>query len=134
MASKCVLVTGATGRQGRSLIASLLSTPPLESGANTAPGEPTFHILALTRKSTSPAAKQLSLEKNVTVVEGNLDSADSIRKIFEGAKTHGGVWGVFCVLAFPGLGANADGEENQGKVRVSVLHIHVLSSLGRIRS
>jgi hypothetical protein len=41
-----------------------------------------------------------------------------MRKIFEDAKReHGGVWRVFYVLAFPGLGANADGEEKQGKVR-----------------
>jgi hypothetical protein len=50
------------------------------------------------------------------VVEGNLDSAESMRKVYEDAKTSGGIWGVFCFLAYPGLGANADGEERQGKV------------------
>jgi hypothetical protein len=38
-----------------------------------------------------------------------------MRKVYEDAKGSGGIWGVFCVLAFPGLGANADGEERQGK-------------------
>jgi hypothetical protein len=54
--------------------------------------------------------------KHVTVVQGDLDSPESIRRIFEDQKDKGGIWGVFSVLAFPGLGANADGEERQGKV------------------
>lgn len=75
-----------------------------------------FHILALTREASSPSGKSLASHGHVTVVEGDLDSISSIRKIFEDAKSQGGIWGVFCVLAFPGLGANADGEEAQGKV------------------
>lgn len=31
-----------------------------------------------------------------------------------------GIWGVFAVLAFPGLGASADGEERQGKMLADV--------------
>jgi hypothetical protein len=70
--------------------------------------------LALTRNATSPNAKRLLSESHVTLVEGELDSPASIRNIFEHAKSTGG---VFCVLAFPGLGANPDhGEEKQGKV------------------
>jgi hypothetical protein len=70
----------------------------------------------------SPAANKVAAHntQNVTVVQGTLNSADDIRKIFEDAKKErGGMWGVFCVLAFPGLGANAEGEEKQGKVRPS---------------
>ena len=106
---KTILVTGATGRQGKALIYAL---------AGDSDSEPGFHILALTRKAAAPSAKQLSQEKNVTVVEGDLNSPDSVRKIFEDNKDKGGIWGVFCVLAFPGLGANADGEEKQGKVAI----------------
>lgn len=54
----------------------------------------------------------------MTLVEGDLDIPSSISAIFDSAKTNGsgGIWGVFAVLAYPGLGANADGEERQGKL------------------
>lgn len=100
------MITGATGQQGRALIATLRPEPD---------AEPTFHVLALTRSATRPAAKKLALEKHVTIVEGDMMSVESTRKVFEDAKESGGIWGVFCVIAFPGLGAKADGEEQQGK-------------------
>jgi uncharacterized protein YbjT (DUF2867 family) len=103
-------VTGATGRQGQALIRALR---PDSSETQSPP----FRVLALTRNSASTVAKGLLSESHVTVVEGDLNGSGSIRKIFEDAKPSGGVWGVFCVLAFPGLGANADAEEQQGKVR-----------------
>jgi uncharacterized protein YbjT (DUF2867 family) len=104
-----ILVTGATGKQGTALIKALLcpSTPSTESQ---------YQIYALTRKASSPSAARLLAEKTVTVVEGDLDDPPSISKIFEEAKNNGGIWGVFAVLAYPGLGANADGEERQGKM------------------
>ncbi|KAJ7185078.1 hypothetical protein GGX14DRAFT_620564, partial [Mycena pura] len=103
---KLVLVVGATGKQGQALIRALYYS-----------GE--FHIWALTRSLTSPAAKSLAAHttpEQVTLVQGDLDKPETMRALFEDAKsTRGQVWGVFCVLAFPGLGANADGEEKQGK-------------------
>ncbi|GLB44978.1 putative nmrA-like family protein [Lyophyllum shimeji] len=111
MSTKLILITGATGKQGRALISALRPTAD-DTQANS------FHILALTRTADSPAATELSQEKHVDVVEGNLDDGQSVRKVFDDAKKRkeGGVWGVFCVLAFPGLGVNADGEEKQGKM------------------
>lgn len=106
MAPRNILITGATGQQGRALIAALRPQPDAEAP---------FHVLALTRSATKPAAKKLALEKHVTIVEGNMMSVESTRKVFQDAKDSGGVWGVFCVIAFPGLGAVADGEEQQGK-------------------
>lgn len=117
MAKKLILVTGATGKQGRALIHAL------RLGDTESSAEPEFHVLALTRTITSPAANELAAhnKQHVTVVQGNLDSPDAVRRLFEDAKKErGGIWGVFCVLAFPGLGANADGEEAQGKVRQAV--------------
>jgi len=98
-----VLVTGATGKQGRSFIEALRDSED-------------FQLLALTRDTASPAAKALaSSEPHVTVVQGSLDSEESIRKVFV---DHGGgeegIWGVFMVLAFPGLGASGEGVEKQG--------------------
>ncbi|KAE8444449.1 hypothetical protein EG329_000540 [Mollisiaceae sp. DMI_Dod_QoI] len=111
-----ILVTGATGKQGQALIRALLS-PASASKAEGAPEPHQYHIYALTRKTSSAAAQHLaSLGENITVVEGDLDNPDSVVKIFEDARADGGIWGVFAVLAFPGLGAEADGEERQGKM------------------
>ncbi|KAG6820506.1 hypothetical protein H0H93_016313 [Arthromyces matolae] len=106
MNKKVLLVTGATGRQGKALIAALHTDTTSRDQ---------FHILALTRNARSAAAKELTLYKDVEIVEGDLDKPESIRIIFNEAKGRGNIWGVFMVLAFPGLGANADGEEQQGK-------------------
>ncbi|KAJ7033563.1 NAD(P)-binding protein [Mycena alexandri] len=109
MAKKLVLVTGGTGQQGRGLVRALAS-------------DPEFHVWVLTRTITSPAANELATtQQHVTVVQGNLDSPETIRKTFEDAKReHEGIWGVFCVLAFPGLGADAGGEEKQGKTLADI--------------
>jgi len=106
-----ILVAGATGKQGRALIRALLHPTA------TSP-EQDLQIFALTRKASSPAAKRLAEENpsNLKIVEGNLEERDSIVKIFEDVKKEdSGIWGVFCVLAFPGMGAEATGEERQGK-------------------
>ncbi|ESK96975.1 NAD(P)-bindingprotein [Moniliophthora roreri MCA 2997] len=106
---KVILVTGAIGRQGRAFISATLS-----SGV-----QPPFHILALTRTASSHGARELANQhpSHLSLVEGNLDDKETIQKVFEDAKRGGkGIWGVFCVLAFPGLGASADGEERQGKM------------------
>ncbi|PMD22606.1 NAD(P)-binding protein [Hyaloscypha hepaticicola] len=104
-----IFVAGATGKTGQALIRALLGPAAGSDGG--------WHISALTRNASSPAAKRLteSYPSNLTVVEGNLDDRESIIKIFENAKNEGGIWGVFCVLAYPGMGADASGEELQGK-------------------
>ncbi|KAJ7671205.1 hypothetical protein B0H17DRAFT_195578 [Mycena rosella] len=107
MSKKNILVTGATGHQGRALIRALQNSTDPQN----------FHVLALTRKADSPAAQRLAAAHTdlVTLVQGDLDSPEAVRKVFDDTKSGRGIWGVFCVLAFPGLGANADGEEKQGK-------------------
>ncbi|KAJ7671048.1 hypothetical protein B0H17DRAFT_1335528 [Mycena rosella] len=115
---KLILVTGATGKQGRALIQAL-RLGDIEATST----EPEFHVWALTRTVSSPGANQIAAHnvRHVTVVPGNLDSPETVRKLFEDAKRgRGGIWGVFCVLAFPGLGANADGEEKQGKTLADI--------------
>lgn len=110
-----ILVTGATGQQGRSLIAALRPREGTDTAAE-------YRVLALTRNTTSPTAKRLAEEKHVTVVQGDLNSRASLNHVFEEAKEDGstGIWGVFMVLAFPGLGKNADAEEAQGKVSMGL--------------
>lgn len=93
-----------------------------------------YHVLALTRKPSGKVARELSEYDYVTVVEGDLDRMESVRRIFEDAKANtggdssvsdegddagaggGGIWGVFVALEFPGLGADAEAEERHGKV------------------
>ena len=107
---KTILVTGSTGKQGQALITALLLSSQL------------FNILALTRNPASPAARGLLSKAannesvKVSLVKGDLDDPSSICAVFETAKKEGGIWGVFAVFAFPGLGANADAEERQGIV------------------
>ena len=105
--TKTILVLGATGKQGGSVIKHLT-------------GNAGFQLLALTRNPASPTASRLSDIANVTVVQGDLDNPDSIRKLFSHQKDLGlPIWGVFSVLEYPGLGASTAGEEAQGKVVIS---------------
>ncbi|KAH8101418.1 NAD(P)-binding protein [Cristinia sonorae] len=113
MASKKILVTGATGKQGRALITALR---PESSQENEETSVTPFQILGLTRDASTASAKSLDAEPHVTVVQGDLDSEQSVRKVFEDAGGKGAVWGVFAVLAYPGLGASGDGVERQGKL------------------
>lgn len=107
-----ILVTGATGKQGRAFIDAVLSSDE-ESAED-------IRIIALTRVAESPGAKSLAkLSERIQVVQGDLDKPDTVRRVFEdGSAQHGGIWGVFVVLAFPGLGKDPTGEEMQGKVRL----------------
>lgn len=80
-----VLITGATGKQGGSLIRNLISRKsPLE-------------ILAVTRDSSSASAQRLKqLSSKIKLVEGNLDNpADIFRNAR--AQTSSSIWGVFSV-------------------------------------
>ncbi|KAA1470858.1 NAD(P)-binding protein [Dentipellis sp. KUC8613] len=114
-ASKTILLTGATGKQGRAFIAALAPPAPPPNDHDTDAASP-FHILALTRDPSSPSARSLASQSNVTLVKADLNDPASVRGAFELAKgEYGGVWGVFCVLAFPGLGDDGAGEERQGK-------------------
>ena len=114
---RTILVTGATGKQGRALIHALLQ-PSAPSPAATCQ----YHIYALTRNASSPTAQSLLSAygaSNLTLVEGNLDERSTVVSVFEAARTDdangNGVWGVFAVLAFPGLGASAEGEGEAGE-------------------
>ncbi|KAF9263788.1 NAD(P)-binding protein [Marasmius fiardii PR-910] len=118
--SKLVLVTGATGKQGRATISALQSSSK------------DFHVIALTRNASTPAARSLATGfERVTVVEGDLNSHESIRGVFESWKGKGkdgkGIWGVFAVIAYPGLGVDSAGEELQGKVIAEVAHEYNVS-------
>ncbi|KAJ4363152.1 hypothetical protein N0V83_010272 [Neocucurbitaria cava] len=94
-AARAILVTGATGKQGGSLVDALLKR-------NTS-----FEILALTRDAQSTSSQKL-LKKSpskIKLVTGNLDAVDDVfRKAKEATKAP--IWGVFSAV-----GKN---EEKQG--------------------
>ncbi|KAI0595741.1 hypothetical protein F4775DRAFT_604535 [Biscogniauxia sp. FL1348] len=110
--SRALLITGATSKQGSSVINALLD------------GKANFQILAVTRDASSASAKRLAAKSsNIVLVEGNLDDADAI---FANAKkaTSLPIWGVFSVQA-PAM--NKTGpiiEEKQGKALVDAALKH----------
>lgn len=117
---RIVLITGATGKQGRATISALLcSSPATSSSSEDADVE--YDIWALSRNISAPPAKAILREKEahpgrISLVQGDMDDPASIRKIFEDAVPHGGLWGVLVVLQYPGLGAKTTNEPLQGKV------------------
>lgn len=83
--SRTILITGATGKQGGSIVTALLKA------------KADFEILAVTRDASSNGARKLlGKSPNIKLVEGNLDEAD---KIFAEAHkaTSQPIWGVFSV-------------------------------------
>ncbi|KAI1799319.1 nucleoside-diphosphate-sugar epimerase family protein [Daldinia bambusicola] len=106
MASRAVLITGATGKQGGAVVSALL-----KANAD-------FEILALTRDAQSASAQRLAQKSpKIKLVTGDMNAAENIfKKAKEVTKTP--IWGVFSVQAAMGGGANSRGEEVQGKALV----------------
>ncbi|KIW23343.1 uncharacterized protein PV07_11551 [Cladophialophora immunda] len=104
--SKAILITGATGKQGGSVVNALL-----RANAD-------YQILALTRDPEAASAKRL-LQKSpkIKLVAGNMDAADNI---FAKAKEASSlpIWGVFSVQLAIGNGASPQSEERQGKALI----------------
>ncbi|MCJ1360180.1 MAG: hypothetical protein MMC33_010183 [Icmadophila ericetorum] len=102
--SKALLVTGATGKQGKNVVDQLLKSPEASQ----------FTIYALTRDTTSPSAQSLTKKyKGINLVQGNLDNCPAI---FKSIPTQ--IWGVFSVQVTMGKGATPQTEETQGKALV----------------
>ncbi|KAL7795966.1 hypothetical protein V8C37DRAFT_16835 [Trichoderma ceciliae] len=111
-----ILVTGATGRQGRALIHALF-----DSSNASSPTDSAYHVWAVTRNTAAPPASLLleaeqSHAKNITVVQGDLNDAARTKDIFSEVAAKGGIFGVFIVLAYPGLGKKSEEEKSQGKM------------------
>jgi len=87
-----VLVTGATGRQGGSVVRHMLSQG--------------WNLRALVRNPTTDGAKSLT-DKGVEVVHGDLEDPASLTNALRG------IWGVFSVQDFWSVGAKR--EVQQGK-------------------
>ncbi|RAL02554.1 NmrA/HSCARG family protein [Aspergillus ibericus CBS 121593] len=101
--SKAILVVGATGKQGGSVVDALLSQ------------DADVEILALTRDPSSNSAQRLVKKSpKIKVVGGNLDDADAIFRNAQKATSHA-IWGVFSVTTLVPGGSTHDAEERQGK-------------------
>jgi uncharacterized protein YbjT (DUF2867 family) len=96
---KLILVSGATGRQGGSLIRHLL--------------QKNWRVRALTRNTQSAAASGLS-RQGVDVVQGDLEDAASLQRALKG------VYGVYSVQDFWSVGAKR--ETQQGKNLADAAH------------
>jgi uncharacterized protein YbjT (DUF2867 family) len=94
MTAQTILVTGATGAQGGTLIPLLLDRG--------------FSVRALTRNPDKPAARALAA-RGVEVVAGDLDDAASLQHACSGC------YGVFAVQNFWEKGVGYEREVAQGK-------------------
>jgi hypothetical protein len=94
-----IVVFGATGYQGGSVINRLLTTQRNE-----------YHLRAVTRNPQSSAARKLA-EKGVEVVYGDANQPESLSAAFDGA------WGAFLVTNFwdPNQGLDPETDFVQGK-------------------
>lgn len=77
MSKKLLVVFGATGQQGGSVIGYVLRDPELSN---------TYSIRALTRDPASAASRNLA-SAGVEVIQCDNDSKDSLSKALEGAHT-----------------------------------------------
>jgi uncharacterized protein YbjT (DUF2867 family) len=101
--SQSILITGATGHQGKAVIDALLALP-----------DSPFTILALTRNVSSPSAIALTKKSDkVKLIQGNLDDPQAIFKAAEGL-----IWGVFSVQNPMGKGSSIEAEERQANALV----------------
>ena len=107
--AKNLLILGATGKQGKSVVNNILSSSSHDD----------FTILAVTRTATSPSATTLaSKSPRIKLIQGNLDDCPAI--FTEALKATGNkpIWGVFSVQIAFGDGATQEQEMRQGKALV----------------
>ncbi|KAI9839381.1 MAG: hypothetical protein M1837_002105 [Sclerophora amabilis] len=109
--SRTILVTGATGQQGRALVDALFSSHS---------SQPPFKVLALTRNTQSPSAAAIAAKyPKVSLLRGDLDDCNAI---FDSAKEP--IWGVFSVQVFAGGNATLESEEKQGNALIDASIAH----------
>lgn len=108
-ATKAILVCGATGKQGGSVLKQLA----------TGPDSSQFTLLAVTRDANSSSATKITGQyPGVKLVQGNLDDVPAL---FASAKTalkeagkNEQIWGVYSVQISMGPGTSVEGEIKQG--------------------
>ncbi|KAI1105683.1 NAD(P)-binding protein [Jackrogersella minutella] len=103
MASKVLLITGVTGKQGGAVIEALLSQSPNK-----------FTILAVTRDASSSNARRLAQKSpSIRLVQGNLDDVPGIFQEAQKVNPQP-IWGVYSVQISMGKGVTLESEVAQG--------------------
>ncbi|KAF1960614.1 NAD(P)-binding protein [Byssothecium circinans] len=131
MSTKAILITGATGKQGGSVLKQLASHP----------SSPQFTLLAVTRNTTSTSAQKIvQNHPDVLLVQGDLEDIptlfQSAQKVLKAANKPEKIWGVYSVQVSVGPGVTIEGEIKQGKglidesIKQSVSHF-MYSSVDR---
>lgn len=124
---KVLLVCGATGKQGKKLIDSLLASSSKQS----------FTIVALTRNPDSPSAKALAAKSTtIKLIKGNLDDVPAVFKAALDAANDSPIWGVYSMQQAVQDGATQERETKQGKDMVDAaiannVQVFVYSSVDR---
>jgi len=118
---KLLVIFGATGQQGGSVLSHVLNDPVLSK---------LYTIRAITRDTSSPSAQALAA-KNIEVVQADLESPSSLSSALKGAHT------IFA-LTSPTFGPDAKAPEvTQGKALVDAavqekVHYFIFSTLPSI--
>lgn len=107
--AKNLLILGATGKQGKSVINSILASPSHDD----------YTLLAVTRNTTSASAAALAKKSpRIKLVQGNLEDCPGIFTEALKATQNRSIWGVFSVQQAVQDGATQEGEERQGKALI----------------
>ena len=130
-ATKAILVCGATGKQGGSVLKHLA----------TGPDSSQYALLAVTRDAKSKSALRITEQyPDVKLVQGNLDDVPALFASAKATLKEAGkdekIWGVYSVQISMGPGTSVEGEIKQGSslidesVKEGVTHF-VYSSVDR---
>ncbi|KAF2259881.1 NAD(P)-binding protein [Lojkania enalia] len=107
---KAILITGATGKQGGSVLHQLA----------THPSSPQYTLLAVTRNASSQTAQSI-IEKHpaVKLVQGDLNDMSALftnaKQVLKDAGKEPKIWGVYSVQISIGTGVTTESEIKQGK-------------------
>lgn len=103
---RTILVTGATGKQGRGVLDAIAALPTQNSSMP-------FHILAMVRDPTSAASQKLAKLPNVSVVKGDFNDSSAVFTNYGKS-----IWGVYSVQI------NSDEELVHGKGLINAAVTH----------
>ncbi|KAF1913272.1 hypothetical protein BDU57DRAFT_456869 [Ampelomyces quisqualis] len=128
---KSIIVCGATGKQGGSVLKHLATHPQASQ----------YNLLAVTRDTNSKSALRITeTYPDVKLVQGNLDDVPALFASAKAALKEAGkeekIWGVYSVQISMGPGTSVEGEIKQGNslidesVKEGVTHF-VYSSVDR---
>lgn len=100
---RTILVTGATGKQGRGVLDAIAALPSSKP----------FHVVAMVRDPTSNASQALAKLPNVSIVKGDLNDPSAAFASYEKP-----IWGVYSVQI------NSDDELVHGKGLINAAITH----------